>query len=308
MLDYNVKFKSPNQVNTFYDPGPYRSSDHDPVIVGLKLADPSAPAVASTTPDDGAEDVSAGTNITVTFTEPVDVDPGWFDITCGASGNRPATATGGPLTFTIDPTTDFANGESCTLTVWAQNVTDQDTRQTARPDGRGPRLDLPDGLRAAHRRCRRTVRRRRRREHHRQRTGTESGGGVLTYSWDLDDDGIFETPGQSVRSRRKFEAPQPDHRGPGDRPDRTHRHGRGHRQRDLGLRVEAADRRPACGERGWTRQAPLYFGLGGDQGPAIFRDGHPAPASYACGDVLPPTQVNLPRGGRKGLQVRHQER
>ena len=37
VLDYNVEFKSANQVNTFYDSGPYRSSDHDPVIVGLQF-------------------------------------------------------------------------------------------------------------------------------------------------------------------------------------------------------------------------------------------------------------------------------
>jgi hypothetical protein len=33
-LDYNVEFKTPNQVNTFYDSGPYRASDHDPVVIG----------------------------------------------------------------------------------------------------------------------------------------------------------------------------------------------------------------------------------------------------------------------------------
>ena len=37
MLDYNVEFKTPAQVDYFYAPGPYRSSDHDPVIVGLGL-------------------------------------------------------------------------------------------------------------------------------------------------------------------------------------------------------------------------------------------------------------------------------
>ncbi len=36
-LDYNVEFKTASQVNTFYDSGPYRSSDHDPVIVGLQF-------------------------------------------------------------------------------------------------------------------------------------------------------------------------------------------------------------------------------------------------------------------------------
>jgi hypothetical protein len=37
VLDYNVNFKSPNHVTTLYDPGPYRASDHDPVIVGVQL-------------------------------------------------------------------------------------------------------------------------------------------------------------------------------------------------------------------------------------------------------------------------------
>ena len=37
VLDYNTNFKSANHINTLYDPGPYRSSDHDPVIVGIGL-------------------------------------------------------------------------------------------------------------------------------------------------------------------------------------------------------------------------------------------------------------------------------
>lgn len=37
VLDYNVEFKSPNQVNTLYAATPFRSSDHDPLVVGLNL-------------------------------------------------------------------------------------------------------------------------------------------------------------------------------------------------------------------------------------------------------------------------------
>jgi uncharacterized protein len=37
VLDYNMEFKTTNQHSTFYDSGPYRSSDHDPVIVGLQF-------------------------------------------------------------------------------------------------------------------------------------------------------------------------------------------------------------------------------------------------------------------------------
>jgi predicted extracellular nuclease len=36
-LDYNTNFKSAGQIATFYGPTPYRSSDHDPVLVGLDL-------------------------------------------------------------------------------------------------------------------------------------------------------------------------------------------------------------------------------------------------------------------------------
>jgi predicted extracellular nuclease len=47
VLDYNVEFKTPGQVDSLYDPGPYRSSDHDPLLVGLSLAnDPSQVAIA----------------------------------------------------------------------------------------------------------------------------------------------------------------------------------------------------------------------------------------------------------------------
>ena len=36
-LDYNKEFKTPNQIVTFYSSEPYRSSDHDPLVVGLDL-------------------------------------------------------------------------------------------------------------------------------------------------------------------------------------------------------------------------------------------------------------------------------
>ncbi|MCB0112606.1 MAG: ExeM/NucH family extracellular endonuclease [Caldilineaceae bacterium] len=38
VLDYNVEFKSAGQVDSLYSADPYRSSDHDPVIVGLDPA------------------------------------------------------------------------------------------------------------------------------------------------------------------------------------------------------------------------------------------------------------------------------
>lgn len=38
-LDYNVEFKSDAQVESLYEPSPFRSSDHDPIIIGLDLSE-----------------------------------------------------------------------------------------------------------------------------------------------------------------------------------------------------------------------------------------------------------------------------
>src|SRR5439155_1531934 len=86
-----------------------------------------APSVTTTVPAAGATGVGVGSNITVTFSEPVNVSPNWYGIAC-ASGPRTATVSGGPSTFTLDPSADFASGESCSVTIVAANVTDQDTQ------------------------------------------------------------------------------------------------------------------------------------------------------------------------------------
>jgi hypothetical protein len=89
--------------------------------------DDLAPAVASTTPAGGATGVALDANVSVTFTEPVNVTGSWFTIACATSGAHTAAGSGGPTTFTLDPATDFASAELCTVTVLAANVTDQDT-------------------------------------------------------------------------------------------------------------------------------------------------------------------------------------
>ncbi|MGZ4632939.1 MAG: ExeM/NucH family extracellular endonuclease, partial [Actinomycetes bacterium] len=86
-----------------------------------------APAVASSTPSPGGADIDLGSAVTVTFTEAVDVAGDWFTIECTGSGAHPAEVSGGPMTYTLDPVTDFAYGDSCTVTVRAAQVTDRDT-------------------------------------------------------------------------------------------------------------------------------------------------------------------------------------
>ena len=91
-----------------------------------RAAHDSAPRVASTFPATGANGVPVWANLTITFTEPVDVADGWYSISCATSGTHAATASGGPGSFTLDPSSNFAGGESCTVTVFAANVTDED--------------------------------------------------------------------------------------------------------------------------------------------------------------------------------------
>lgn len=47
ILDYNLEFKGANQSPDLYEPTPYRSSDHDPVIIGLQLFTPNTAPVAA---------------------------------------------------------------------------------------------------------------------------------------------------------------------------------------------------------------------------------------------------------------------
>jgi hypothetical protein len=85
-----------------------------------------APSITDTFPDDGATDFDVGANLSVTFSEAVDVTGSWFTLECSTSGSVSATVSGGPTTFTLDPDSTLVDGETCTLTVLAANVTDQD--------------------------------------------------------------------------------------------------------------------------------------------------------------------------------------
>ncbi len=86
-----------------------------------------APSVSSTSPADGDLSIDLNSNITIDFSEAVDVTGAWFTISCTSSGDHTATVSGGPTSFTLDPDVDFVNSEACTVTVLASQVTDQDT-------------------------------------------------------------------------------------------------------------------------------------------------------------------------------------
>ena len=79
--------------------------------------------------DPGANRVNAPRDATihVTFTEPVDVFGAWFDITCASSGqHNSATFAGGGRDHYITPNVSFVAGEPCTVSIFKDQVADQD--------------------------------------------------------------------------------------------------------------------------------------------------------------------------------------
>ena len=85
------------------------------------------PAVSATTPADSATGVPLASDLTVSFSEPVNVAGSWFTISCSTSGVHTAVVTGGPTIFTLSPDSDFAATDICTVTITATVVTDVDT-------------------------------------------------------------------------------------------------------------------------------------------------------------------------------------
>ncbi|MBN1994563.1 MAG: lamin tail domain-containing protein [Anaerolineae bacterium] len=97
----------------------------DNVQITLPTGD-MPPTVASTTPPNGATAIALDANIDLSFSEDVAVTAPWFDLNCTSSGGHSATVSGGPQNYTLNPDTNFANNETCTITVFAAQVTDQD--------------------------------------------------------------------------------------------------------------------------------------------------------------------------------------
>ncbi len=87
----------------------------------------SEPTIVSTNPAGGATNVAINTNLTITFSEPVNATGIWLSLVGQMSGSHGANVSGGPVSYTIDPDRDFASGESVTVTVFATRVSDQDT-------------------------------------------------------------------------------------------------------------------------------------------------------------------------------------
>ena len=87
-----------------------------------------APTVLTTTPTDGEANFGLNSPLSVQFSEPVNVSGSWYTLVCSSSGTKTATVTANQAStlFALQPTSPFVGGESCTFTVVAAGVTDQD--------------------------------------------------------------------------------------------------------------------------------------------------------------------------------------
>jgi large repetitive protein len=101
--------------------------DHMAADYNFSFTTDSAPSVTSTSPADGATAVSASTNVTVTFSEPVNASAASFTIECPSGSPQSFGVTGsGTSTITLDPTSDLPGATNCTVTVLANGITDVD--------------------------------------------------------------------------------------------------------------------------------------------------------------------------------------
>ncbi len=86
----------------------------------------TAPLVDATTPSAGASDVALNSDVTISFSEPVQLSGEWFAITCSQSLVHRADISGGPRDFILNPQVDFATTEACTVTLFREQITDLD--------------------------------------------------------------------------------------------------------------------------------------------------------------------------------------
>lgn len=83
------------------------------------------PQVLGTTPADRAYDVPPHTQIEITFNKRVNVQDGWFEISCAENGTVAATVSGGPYAYTLVPADEFTQNDHCEVTIHAASVTDR---------------------------------------------------------------------------------------------------------------------------------------------------------------------------------------
>ncbi len=114
--DFNAATPNPHRTAPIVELGPW-VADTDPITDGF-----NAPYDAT---------------VTVSFSEPVNVDSGWYNISCTSGTHNDATIASFSSSkgFHITPNVSFQFGEQCTVTIFKDKIHDQDL------DDSGPDTD-----------------------------------------------------------------------------------------------------------------------------------------------------------------------
>jgi endonuclease G len=94
------------------------------------------PSVLSTDPRSNFTNSPRDASLTISFTEPIFVDPQWFTVTCSVTGSHndaTISASSNGKSYVITPNVNFQAGEQCSATINKDSVHDVDTDDTA-PD------------------------------------------------------------------------------------------------------------------------------------------------------------------------------
>jgi hypothetical protein len=110
--------------------GPRRTSEYRaaPPTPGASNHCPldAPPSALATSPAPEATDVPLSATLIITFSEPVDLSNGWIELSCGGAPQA-LTTLPGPTTATAVPAAPLPPGATCTATLRATAISDQDS-------------------------------------------------------------------------------------------------------------------------------------------------------------------------------------
>jgi predicted extracellular nuclease len=101
VIDYNTEFKPQD----LYEPSPYSSSDHDPVVLSLQFEEPTPTATPTESPTTTTPTTTTPTTTTPTTTTPTTTTPSPTPTTTTPTTTTPTTTTPSPTPTTTTPTT-----------------------------------------------------------------------------------------------------------------------------------------------------------------------------------------------------------
>lgn len=96
----------------------------------VQISVDAPPTVTTTSPANNATDVNGASNITINFSENVNIAAGGIILDCGSGAvnftSTPALPVSGTNTISLDPAANMPGLATCTVTILAVNVTDSD--------------------------------------------------------------------------------------------------------------------------------------------------------------------------------------